>query len=136
MIIFDWKTAICLLFETIIVYAVSTGMQKYKDKPQVFKSIFMLGIVFCVGQLGMYKYYDFFIQSISGIADLSYENKLISFVPLGISFFTFSSVGYLVDVYRQKDGIYENFKELALYLAFFLNLCQDLLFHQVIFIKK
>lgn len=119
LIISDWKTALCLLLETIIVYLVSRGMQKNKNNPKLIKTLFIIGIIFCVGQLAIYKYCDFFMQNLCRLFGLVYQDSLISFIPIGISFFTFSAIGYLTDIYRQKYELYENFKELALYLAFF-----------------
>lgn len=119
IIISDWKTAICLFLQTIIVYFVSKGMNKYRNNRRLFLTIFTCGIVFSIGQLITYKYCDFLVQSIGEILGFTYETKIVHFVPLGISFFTFSAVGYLIDLYRKKYCVFEKLDELALYLAFF-----------------
>ena len=114
IIISDWKTAICLFLQTIIVYFVSKGMNKYRNNRRLFITIFTCGIVFSIGQLITYKYCDFLVQSIGEILGFTYETKIIHFVPLGISFFTFSAVGYLIDLYRKKYCVFENFHNITI----------------------
>lgn len=115
----DLKTAVCLFVLTVLVYLVSKGMKKYQNRKNVFKWIFAIGVVFSAGQLIIYKYCDFLMQNISRILDLPYKNNWNLFIPLGISFFTFSAIGYLTDLYRGEYEAFENFDDLALYLAFF-----------------
>ena len=67
--------------------------------------------------LGVYKYLDFLLSSL-GLPGLSQPLAL----PLGISFFTFHGISYLLDVYREKTAPTKRFDDLFLYLAFFPRL--------------
>ena len=86
IIISDWKTAICLFLQTIIVYFVSKGMNKYRNNRRLFITIFTCGIVFSIGQLITYKYCDFFrIKYRGNLQDL--HMKLRLFGAIGNFFF-------------------------------------------------
>lgn len=121
IVISDWKTAISLLILTIICYMSALGMHKFRQNIIISKCIFVGGLITAIGQLCFFKYYDFIVQSICKVFNMSYVSKH-SYIPLGISFFTFSAVAYLIDVYKSKYAPYECFGDLALYLAFFPKL--------------
>ena len=67
------------------------------------KFIFIGGLVFNIGLLGYFKYMDFFIENINLIfqTDFALRNILL---PLGISFFTFQQISFLIDVYKENSG--------------------------------
>ncbi|KAI4444739.1 Peptidoglycan O-acetyltransferase [Schaedlerella arabinosiphila] len=69
------------------------------------KLVFIGGLVFNIGLLGYFKYMDFFIENINLIfrTDFALRNILL---PLGISFFTFQQLSFLVDVYKDRGGFY------------------------------
>ena len=75
----------------------------------------ILGVVFNIAVLCAYKYLDFFLRQVLGIEGIT----LSWAVPIGISFFTFKSISYLVDVHRNKDLATKNFSHLLLYISFF-----------------
>ncbi|NLO09161.1 MAG: MBOAT family protein, partial [Clostridiales bacterium] len=91
-----------------------------------------LWLVFCMvfnfGILAVIKYSDFTILNINSVFDLLRVNKelpLLGFVlPLGISFYTFQTMGYIIDVYRDKYPYEKNVFELALFISFFPQLIQ------------
>ncbi len=87
----------------------------------------VLCLVFNFGILAVIKYADFTLSNINGA--LSWFNAkplpLIGFVlPLGISFYTFQTMGYLIDVYREKYSCERNLGKLALFISFFPQLIQ------------
>lgn len=82
------------------------------------KILLIAGIVYNVSILGYYKYYDFALATYSGITGVVVELKNLA-LPLGISFFTFKAISYLVDVYSKKIILDENPVHDALYLSFF-----------------
>ena len=84
------------------------------------EKLILLGIVLAIVSLGFFKYTNFFIGSFAKLfgSDFTALNLI---VPLGVSFYTFSAVSYLVDVKRKKIQP-ENLFNVALYLAFFLKL--------------
>ena len=85
------------------------------------KSFFILGIVLNFLALGYYKYSNFFIENLNGI--LGVNIKYLSIIlPLGISFFTFQNVSYLIDVYRGDIPAQKSIIKYGTYITFFPQL--------------
>ena len=87
----------------------------------------VLCLVFNFGILAVIKYADFTLSNINGILNWvgTKPLPLIGFVlPLGISFYTFQTMGYLIDVYREKYPSERNLFKLALFISFFPQLIQ------------
>ncbi len=83
-----------------------------------------VGVVANLGILGYYKYFNFFVNTINkAFGGELLEMREIA-LPLGISFFTFQAVTYLVDLYRGKCAAQKNILHMALYFAFFPKLTQ------------
>lgn len=87
-----------------------------------------LCMVFNFGILAVLKYGDFTITNINGLLKLFHTGKQLSLpgfaLPLGISFYTFQTMGYLIDVYREKYPCERNLFKLALFISFFPQLIQ------------
>ena len=87
------------------------------------KRLLLLGFLHNIGLLAALKYLDFFNQSIAALLkpfNILYEVKgLEILVPVGISYYTFKKVSYLIDVYRQKQEPEKNVGTFALYVSFF-----------------
>lgn len=84
------------------------------------KSILISGICVNLAVLFYFKYYDFFVENINALFGADFLLKHI-LLPLGISFFTFQQIGFLVDVYRGETAA-ENFVDYALFVSFFPQL--------------
>jgi len=84
------------------------------------KYALFLAVFFNLILLGYFKYANFFLDSLNSFG-LSIENKKI-LLPIGISFFTFHAISYLVDIYRKKCQPQRNIFDLALYISFFPQL--------------
>lgn len=69
------------------------------------KILFFIGIIFNLGLLGYFKYMDFFIENINTIFKTNYTLHHI-LLPLGISFFTFQQISFIIDVYRSRGGYF------------------------------
>lgn len=101
----------------------------YKDKQ---KSIRVRWVLVCllinIGILAVTKYTNFFISNVNGILGAFGQTKKLSFVtlvlPLGISYYTFQSIGYLIDVYRGTVPAEKNPFKFALFVSFFPQLVQ------------
>lgn len=91
-----------------------------EEKKGLRKAIMVLGIVFNVGILFYYKYFNFFIDNVNWIfkADFVVEKILL---PLGISFFTFQEIGFMVDAYR-GDVKTKSLVDFSLFVTFFPQL--------------
>lgn len=106
------------------------GIALGKSKNLFYKKVFLtLGLAFNLSLLAGFKYYYFLIENL-GLITLPYDYKFVfpdfhifqGSLPLGISFFTFQGLSYLIDIYR-KDSDYEpNFINMAIYISMFPQL--------------
>lgn len=87
---------------------------------QIRKLFLWIGIVFNVGLLGYFKYYDFFISNLNVVFQTNFALKHI-LLPLGISFFTFQQLAYVIDNYR-KSVIIPSFLDYCNFVTFFPQL--------------
>lgn len=90
-------------------------------KPQKSKLALVTAVVINLGILGVFKYTGFFVGSINDILGFAIPVPQIS-LPIGISFFTFQALSYVVDVYTDKVGVQKNFFNILLYVSFFPQL--------------
>ena len=74
------------------------------------KSLLAIGLIFNLGLIFYFKYYDFFVDNLNKVFSTDFQLKNIV-LPLGISFFTFQQVSYMVDSYRGETKEY-NFADL------------------------
>lgn len=114
-----------ILFSTFIDYwvslKISSSQEKAKRKSWLYLSIFAnLGILF------VFKYFNFFIENASELLNqlgLNYSSPIANLLlPIGISFYTFQSMSYSIDVYHNKVTPERNFGVFALYVSFFPQL--------------
>ena len=116
--------------------------KQFKNKTREHKRLVIsLCLVLNFGVLAFLKYYNFFAGSINdvfGTFGMSFSVPTLKlFLPLGISFYTFQSVGYIIDVYREKFPAERNFAKYALFVSFFPQIVQgpisfyDQLAHQL-----
>lgn len=116
--------------------------KKYKNKIKVRKRLVMaLALVLNFGILAFLKYFNFFAGSLNDILGnfgISFSVPTLAlFLPLGISFYTFQSMGYIVDVYREKTPAEKNPLKFMLFVSFFPQIVQgpisiyDQLAHQL-----
>jgi D-alanyl-lipoteichoic acid acyltransferase DltB (MBOAT superfamily) len=114
-----------LAVSTLIVYILAIQIAKISLQAWR-KALLVLGLVLLLGSLGVLKYLDFFgdsLRALLGPFDLDYAVPAWQFaLPVGISFYTFQALGYLIDVYRGKVEPERHLGILALFLSFFPQL--------------
>lgn len=120
----NWKTLPILFISTIITYYLAIGIEKYNEKDEKKASILTtVGVCFGVGLLLYFKYLNFFIDSFIQLFNIIglHCNKIIFSIilPIGISFFTFKLISYLLEVHRRKMGSVRDFVAFATYVSFF-----------------
>ncbi len=86
--------------------------------------VLVLGILVNLGLLGYYKYFNFFANTLNRVLGSEILPMQEIALPLGISFFTFQAITYLVDLYREKVPAEKNILHLALYFSFFPRITQ------------
>ena len=112
----DSKYLLLMISEIFICYIGGLVLEKHKNK-----YLLALFLIIHLGLLGYFKYIDFLIGSINNIfnSNLKLLNVLL---PIGISFYTFQIISYLIDVYRGKIKAQDNFFNLATYVSLFPQL--------------
>ena len=118
----DWKMILLITGSIVISYLAGRKIESAEQKKE--KSVWMIAcIVLLVGILGFFKYLGFFTEAVNDLLKgigLGSESKVLQLVmPLGISYYTFKIISYLVDVYKGKIDAEKHFGYYALYVSFF-----------------
>lgn len=109
-----------MILSIIVNWLVGMGIGKCEGK---LKSLILtLGIVFDLGFLGYYKYAGFVVSLLNRIVHHEIMSVPQIALPIGISFFTFQAISYIVDVYRKDTEYSKSVVNVALYIAFFPQL--------------
>ncbi len=112
----EYFTLLCVsLGVNILLGVLISKTKKYKG---ISLAGFLIGICYNVGILFYYKYYDFFFLNLSKVLKTEFEMRNL-LLPLGLSFFSFKAISYLVDIYNEKINVSLNPVDSALYLSFF-----------------
>ena len=113
------KYIIILVLSCLINYYISKLIDKSKGKKR--KTLLIIDVIYNVGQLLFFKYTNFFIDNINELF-----NSNIGFIkvvmPIGISFFTFQALGYVIDVYNKKHKPAGKLSDFMMYLCLFPQL--------------
>ena len=100
-------------------YALARAIQDCRQQGLV-KLCFILGVLFNILLIGYFKYYDFFIENINFLFRSNFALKHL-LLPLGISFFTFQQLSFLVSVYKKEEQV-EDFVNYCVFVLFFPQL--------------
>jgi len=121
----DWRFLFLILFSTIVDYTV--GILLERENSLLKRKIFLwISILVNLGFLGFFKYYNFFLDNF--IASFSFfgmeikANTLNIILPVGISFYTFQTLSYSIDVYRKKMHATKDFVAFSAFVSFFPQL--------------
>ena len=114
------KYLILMLLSITQGYIFGRLVEKYRGKKRA-KLFLTLSVVFSFLMLGYCKYADFFISSFNAVTGLSIPLLKIA-LPIGISFYTFQIVSYVIDVYRGDVSAQRNYVNLAAYISMFPQL--------------
>lgn len=121
----NWRFVFLLLAITLINYVIGFYLGE-ADKQRKKKLLITLSIVSNLGILCFFKYFNFFVNSAASVlaAFGLYPNMplLQVILPIGISFFTFQTMTYTIDIYRNKLQPTKNFIDFALFVSFFPQL--------------
>lgn len=112
----DWRFCICVVAVTFLAYLFGEWIERKRSK-----IILSAGIILLVSFLAYFKYTNFFVNSFRSIVGL-YSVTLNIILPIGISFYVFSALSYLIDVYRGDYPAERNILYFALYISFFPKL--------------
>ena len=115
------KFVLFMLLSIVQGYVLGRLVEKYQSDRRRAKLFLTLSVVFSLGLLGWCKYADFFLSGFNTLTGLNIPLLRIA-LPIGISFYTFQILSYVVDVYRGEVKAQSSFIDLAAYVAMFPQL--------------
>lgn len=120
------KYVALILFTTIISYFAALSLNKFHRQERIKKAILCLTLVACLGILFLFKYFNFFSESLAFVAGkIGFQLHPITLkllLPVGISFYTFQTLSYVIDVYRGSIKPEKHFGIYATFISFFPQL--------------
>jgi alginate O-acetyltransferase complex protein AlgI len=121
----DWRFLFLIAFSSILDYLVGLGLMDQND-PSKRKFLLWTSIIINIGLLGFFKYYNFFIDSF--VDSFAFFGRTIEartldiILPVGISFYTFQTLSYTIDVYKRKLEPTKDFIGFSSFVSFFPQL--------------
>lgn len=118
----DWRFLFLLMFSTVLDYFTGLKMEDAENH-RIKRFWFWLSIVVNLGLLGIFKYFNFFSESFAeAIGYLGFHVDpwtLRVILPVGISFYTFHGLSYVIDIYKNRIHAEKNFVDYAVFVSFF-----------------
>ncbi|MDE6414469.1 MAG: hypothetical protein K2K48_03560 [Anaeroplasmataceae bacterium] len=122
----NWKLVFLILFTTIVSYICSLLVEKFQEKKGLKRGVVIVSTILCLGVLLFFKYFNFFYEIIEdikkAISGQGFGGYFVIMLPVGISFYTFQTLSYVIDVYRGNMKAEKHFGYYALFVSFFPQL--------------
>ncbi len=122
----NWSYLMLIIFSTCVDYFCAKEISKQTIGKRRKSTFLLISILFNLGILGFFKYYNFFGSELNELFEYIGMNYLIPLsdflLPIGISFYTFQTLSYTMDVYNGKVEYEKNVFNFALYVSFFPQL--------------
>lgn len=110
-----------MLFSIVLDYCCGRLIDTFRDHAYLPKVGLILSIIGNIGLLGFFKYSDFFISNVNIFLGTQYQLLKLA-LPIGISFYTFQTMSYTIDLYRGKVKVQKNIIDFATYVTMFPQL--------------
>ena len=115
------KYFLIMLASIFVDYLVSRGIEKYRKNKKISIMFLLISILFNLGMLFFFKYFNFFLENINNILGISLKYVKIT-LPLGISFYTFQTMSYTIDVFLGKVKAEKNIINFGAFVCLFPQL--------------
>ena len=112
------KFILLMLLQVVVAYAYGILIEKFSKYKKVF---FILAILSSLSALVLFKYADFIISNINDLFKTNFKILNLA-LPIGISFYTFQILSYIIDSYKGKVPVQKSFIKLTLYVTLFPQL--------------
>ena len=140
ILFYAWGEPICvfiMLLSTVIDYTAGIIMNKYDDDQKKRTICLLVSVIMNVGLLAVFKYSDFIIDTVNSVFSMNIINPVVRLnravnsvfhlglnekrvdLPIGISFFTFQSMSYTIDLYRRNIKVQKSFINFSSYVSLF-----------------
>ena len=122
LIFYAWgesKYILLMLLSIFINYLFGILIDKFRKHDKLF---LVLAVITNLGLLGYFKYFNFFVNVVNKINGETLVGFRDIVLPIGISFYTFQILSYVIDLYRKEIKVQKNILNLALYVSFFPQL--------------
>jgi len=121
----DWRFLSLIAASTLVDYGVGRALERSGSRRRR-RALLVISLVVNLGLLGVFKYYGFFVESAQGLLaglGLGVSTRVPEIVlPVGISFYTFQTLSYTIDVYRGRLEPVRSLPDFALFVSFFPQL--------------
>lgn len=124
LMFYSWgepKYFLIMVASIFVDYFVSRGIEKSRNNKKVSIALLSISIVFNLGILFFFKYFNFFLENVNNILGLSLKYVKIT-LPLGISFYTFQTMSYTIDVFLGKVKAEKNIINFGAFVCLFPQL--------------
>ena len=121
LVFYAWGEPVYVLLmiaSILLNYLVGLGMARFPGRK---KGLLVLALIFNLGAIGYFKYAGFFLSSLNSLFSLHLPAMQIA-LPIGISFYTFQILSYVIDVYHGRTAAQKNLLSLATYITMFPQL--------------
>ena len=123
--LWDWRFLILIAFSSLVDYCVGIGLSKTDNQPRR-KLLLSISIIVNLGCLGFFKYYNFFIDNFVELFQFFGHSINVQgldiILPIGISFYTFQTLSYSIDIYQEKLKPVKNIIVFFAFVSFFPQL--------------
>ncbi|WP_046745287.1 MBOAT family O-acyltransferase [Kordia zhangzhouensis] len=121
----DWRFLSLIILSTLVDYLIGIQLQK-NEVAKKRKQLLWISILMNLGMLGVFKYYNFFmanwIELLNSLGIQAEQSSLHIILPVGISFYTFQTLSYTIDVYKKKLEPTKDLIAFASFVSFFPQL--------------
>ncbi len=110
-----------MIASILVDFIASNGIEKHRQSKGACRAFLTLSVVFNLGMLGFFKYTNFLLLNLGAVTGLSFPPLSLT-LPLGISFYTFQTMSYTIDVYRGKVPAERNIVDFGAFVVLFPQL--------------
>lgn len=122
----DWRFLLLIALTSVCVYGSGLLLEHYEGRRRRQQIVCVVNIVFNLGILGVFKYYNFFVENLDALFGMMGYHldwvTMIVILPVGISFYTFQALSYTIDVYQKRLPATHDIIEFLAYISFFPQL--------------
>lgn len=122
----DWRFLLLIALTSLCVYGSGLLLEHYEGRRRRQQIVCAVNIVFNLGILGVFKYYNFFVENLDALFGMMGYHldwvTMIVILPVGISFYTFQALSYTIDVYQKRLPATHDIIEFLAYISFFPQL--------------